>query len=417
MELCLQLRAAGLDTWYVPASVVVHHLSRTTAQDGNETKMGLIVANQQQVAERWQPMVDALNDIRLFAFYLPQFHPIPENDRWWGKGFTEWSNVTRAVPQFSGHYQPQLPAELGFYDLRLPEVMAAQAALARRYGIEAFCFYYYWFGGKRLLEAPLEAMLASGEPDFPFFLCWANENWTRRWDGQDSEILMGQQHSPEDDAAVIRDMIRYMRDRRYVRVGGKPLLVIYRVDLFPNFAETAGRWRAICREEGVGEIYLAAVESFEWSRTGILPSEFGCDASVQFPPHGDLLHTHDPQRVVAENFNGLICDYEDSALMFANATPPAAPRFPAVMPGWDNTARRMERAAIFHGATPGAFQAWLEEAIRQTREHNAPGERIVFINAWNEWAEGAQLEPDRVFGHAKLEAVRNALASRFLARR
>jgi GT2 family glycosyltransferase len=416
MDLCLRLRGLGLDVWYVPQSTVAHHLSRTTAQGGNDAKMRMIVANQQKVMESRQREIESLNDVRLFAFYLPQFHPIPENDRWWGAGFTEWTNVTRAVPQYDGHDQPKLPADLGFYDLRIASVMEQQAELARRYGISGFCFYYYWFAGHRLLETPIERMLSSGSPDFPFFLCWANENWTRRWDGQESEMLIAQEHSPEDDLAVIRDLMRYMRDPRYVRIGGKPLLLVYRVGLFPDFAATAARWRAACRAEGLGEIYLAAVESFSHSVDGGDMRVFGVDAAVQFPPHGHPPPWRPEGRRVRDDFQGRLYDYEGAALQFLDARFPAMPRFPGVIPAWDNTARRMSNAAIFDGAGPGAFQAWLEEAILQTREHNAPDERIVFINAWNEWAEGACLEPDRVHGHAWLEAVRNARDAQRLRR-
>lgn len=415
LELCLRLSHQGLRILYVPQSIVVHHLSRTTAASDSNQKMQMIVQNRQKVAERWQVKIDELNKPRVFAFYLPQFHAFPENDLWWGKGFTEWTNVTRAQPMFRGHYQPQLPADLGFYDLRIPGIMAAQADLARRYGIEGFCFYYYWFDGKRLLDAPLEAMLESGDPDFPFMLCWANENWSRRWDGQDHEVLMAQKHSPNDDHAVITDIMRYMRDSRYVRIDGKPILLVYRVDLFPDFVATAKRWRQACLNAGLGEIFLVAVESMQLGADGLNPARYGCDGSVQFPPHGNPVPADMRGRDIVSGFKGQIYDYEASALAFVQKEPTDMPRFPGVMPAWDNTARRMERAAIFDGASPGAFQAWLEEALRQTHEHNAPEHRLVFINAWNEWAEGAQLEPDRLHGHARLEAVRNALLSPYQA--
>src|SRR5919109_5123826 len=165
--------------------------------------------------------VPTSSEPKLIAYYLPQYHPIPENDAWWGKGFTEWANVAKARPNYLGHYQPHLPADLGFYDLRVEETMEQQAALAQRYGIEGFCYFYYWFAGKRLLDMPLERMLRTGRPDFPFCIAWANENWTRRWDGRDHEILIAQQHSDNDDRAVISDMMRYLRRRNYIRVNGK----------------------------------------------------------------------------------------------------------------------------------------------------------------------------------------------------
>src|SRR5881275_2844289 len=186
--------------------------------------------------------------VRTIAFYLPQYHPIPENDAWWGKGFTEWTNVAKARPLFRGHYQPHLPADLGFYDLRLPEVRAAQAVLAREYGIDGFCYYHYWFSGKRLLNRPFDEVLTSGEPDFPFCLCWANENWTRRWDGKDADILLSQSHTPEDDLAFIQHIEPMLLTKNYIRIAGKPMVLVYRPSLFPDAAATADRWRTYFRK-------------------------------------------------------------------------------------------------------------------------------------------------------------------------
>ena len=408
-DLCLRLQEKGWFTYFNPAATVVHHLSKTTAATDDAFKMRCVAANLGKLARNWAPRFAQAALPRVLAFYLPQFHPFPENNRWWGEGFTEWTNVAKAKPNFAGHDQPRLPADLGYYDLRLPEVMARQAALAQRYGIHGFCFHYYWFAGKRLLEAPIEQMLASGKPDFPFCLCWANENWTRRWDGQDQEILMAQAHSPADDLAVIADLARYFRDRRYLRVDGRPLVLVYRVTLFPDFAATAARWRAWCRDNGIGEIYLALVESFELVHAGTQPSVYGCDAAVEFPPQ-ELAEPKAPSGALSNPaFEGRVADYRDLAVRFAARPLPPYTRFMGLAPGWDNTPRSQNRSFCFEHATPGAFQAWLEEAIEQTRLQHYGDERLIFVNAWNEWAECAYLEPDRRFGHAYLEAVRNAL--------
>ena len=416
-DLCLRLRAEGLRVLYCPEAVAVHHLSKTTAAVQQEDKLALVARNLDRFAQKWQQHVAESGRVRTIAFYLPQFHPIPENDRWWGKGFTEWRNVGKARPNFVGHYQPRVPADLGYYDLRVPEVMDAQAELARRYGIHGFCYYYYWFAGRRLLEAPLERMLATGRPDLPFCLCWANENWTRRWDGKDAEILMAQAHSDADDVAVIRDLIRFLRHPNYIRVNGRPLLVVYRVTAFPDFARTASTWRRICREEGVGEVYLALVESFEMVFDEVDPARFGCDAAVEFPPHGLAEQRPPSGGVTNPRFDGTVADYRDLAVAYCSR--PSAPyvRFRGVIPGWDNTARRQDHSWCFENATPGAFEAWMEHAVAGTRRARVGDERLVFVNAWNEWAEGAYLEPDTRFGHTFLEAVRNAQDADALKRR
>jgi lipopolysaccharide biosynthesis protein len=345
-------------------------------------------------------------DIRAIAFYLPQYHPIPENDRWWGKGFTEWTNVSKARPTFIGHYQPHLPADLGFYDLRVPEVREQQAELAREYGIGGFCYYHYWFGGRRLLERPFHEVLSSGRPDFPFCICWANENWTRRWDGSEAEILMAQQHSDEDDRNFIRSLFPSFEDRRYIRINGKPLLMVYRAAILPDARRTAEIWRQEMRAAGLGEIYLCAVQSF-----GILdPIPYGFDAAAEFPPHGtptmDLT-----VRIPKSNlhFAGEIHDYLSKADSFIYRLVPEYTLFKTVMPAWDNTPRRQDTSVIYINSSPEAYEYWLCKVVEQTIRHRKGDEQLVFINAWNEWGEGAHLEPDRRYGHRYLEATRNVL--------
>ena len=210
------------------------------------------------------------SDVKLIAFYLPQFHPIPENDAAWGRGFTEWTNVTKSTPLFAGHYQPHLPGEFGFYDLRVPEVLCQQADLAKAYGIHGFCFYYYWFDGRRLLERPLETMLATGQPDMPFCVCWANENWSRRWDGSDEEIIVAQTFSEEMRSKIVEDLIPYFMDRRYIRVGGRPLFLVYRPGVVPDLRETIEVWRTTARGHGL-ELHISACLTFGFSD----PCSFG----------------------------------------------------------------------------------------------------------------------------------------------
>jgi GT2 family glycosyltransferase len=409
VDLCLQLRQRGLRIVYQPSATVVHHLSVTSNALDPSFKVAAITRNQQKLSNRHQAQIDDLARSRVIAFYLPQFHPIPENDVWWGKGFTEWRNVTRARPNFEGHVQPRLPADLGFYDLRLRETYLGQVALAERYGVHGFCFYYYWFDGKRLLERPLERLLENESPGFPFCVCWANENWTRRWDGKEHDVLMAQSYGEEDDVSVIEDLSRYLRHPSYIRIGDRPLLLVYHAARFPDMRRTAETWRTECRSRGIGEIYLAMVQSFELSLARVTPDDWGFDAAVEFPPHHGGASPLEPDRVLNPRFKGHVYDYSGTALHYMTKTPPGYRLFRTVMPGWDNTARRQDDSHIFSGSTPGAYQAWLECALRQTREQNVGDERLVFINAWNEWAESAYLEPDLTWGHGYLEATRNAL--------
>ena len=349
---------------------------------------------------------------RLIAFYLPQYHPIPENDAWWGKGFTEWANVSRAHPLFPGHNQPRQPAELGFYDLRVPEVREAQAELARQHGIHGFCYYYYWFeDGKRLLERPLEEMLASGKPDFPFCLCWANENWTRRWDGQERQILMRQDHSPENDMAFLHSVLPYMRDPRYIRVDGRPLLMIYRSTLFPNIAATVSRWREELKRLGEPDIYLVAAETFDVSGDAFTTAGF--DALCEFPPHQAGSETLVDSRRIQFNepFSGRLHDYTRIVDRFLSRPAVRYRRIRTVMLEWDNTARRKASSHVMVNYSLTSYHRWLRGVIDETSRLENPDERLVFINAWNEWTEGSYLEPDTRHGMGYLEAIREVFGT------
>ena len=366
--------------------------------------------------------------MRVIAFYLPQFHPIPENDQAWGNGFTEWTNVVRAKPIFTGHYQPHLPADLGFYDLRVPEVREAQAELARTHGVSGFCYYHYWFNGRRLLYRPFDEVLRSGSPDFPFCLCWANENWTRRWDGGNDVVLVPQEHSLEDDQRHIEHLLPAFRDRRYIKIDGRPLLLIYRTALLPAPAATAALWRKRVEQAGFPGLYLARVES--WADYTD-PRSIGFDAGVEFapdfgvaasPPIGqrwDLLGKIRYRWRRALRLHSRL--YDDNVIrlyetlverMTAKPASTSYPRFRCVTPGWDNSPRRgAVGARILHGSTPQAYETWLKAMVCDTRRSYTDDKQILFINAWNEWGEGNHLEPDQRWGREYLAATQRALNS------
>jgi lipopolysaccharide biosynthesis protein len=354
--------------------------------------------------------------LRFLAFYLPQYHPIPENDDWWGRGFTEWTNVTRARPLFRGHYQPHLPADLGFYDLRVPEVRAAQAELAAAHGIDGFCYYHYWFHGRRLLELPFGEVLRSGEPDFPFALCWANENWTRVWNGGASQVLMPQQHSLDDDLRHIRWLAEAFADPRYVRVDGRPLFLVYRPGLLPDPQRTAEVWREEAGRLGVGEPYLCAVtfsKAFTEGRRE--PAALGFDAAVQFAPDFRNLGPKARGSVLRRGLRKFlhpsssfrrhaVFDYREMVTQALCSPEPGYKRYPTVSPGFDNTARRRDVGAlVILNSSPERYEQWLRAVIDRF-EPFSPEENLVFVNAWNEWAEGNHLEPCQKWGRAYLEA-------------
>jgi lipopolysaccharide biosynthesis protein len=360
-----------------------------------------------------------MKDVRLLAFYLPQYHPIPENDEWWGKGFTEWTNVVKARPLFRGHEQPRLPADLGFYDLRLPEARQAQADLAREYGITGFCYYHYWFHGRRLLQRPFDEVLESGRPDIPFCLCWANEQWTRAWDGRSGSVIAEQRYSDDDDRQHLRWLARAFQDPRYIRVGGKPLFAVYRASHLPDARKTTAIWREEARRLGIGELYLCRVESLLSERSD--PIAMGFDAAIEFQPDWlalnqmPMLRRDRPRRLLwrlgltrsGYQRHGVYSYAAVVDRMLGKASAPYT-RFPCVTPGWDNSARRDAGGSILTGSTPELYERWLRAAIERFQPPS-PQENFVFVNAWNEWAEGCHLEPCQRWGRAYLEATRRAL--------
>ena len=388
---------------------------------GSEHQVALLPQHFDEVFEAssqrsayYQPIRElpiASSGLNAIAFYLPQFHAFPENDAWWGRGFTEWTNVSKSVPQFAGHLQPRLPGELGFYDLRLKDVLRRQQQLARLYGIHGFCFHHYWFAGKRLMETPFNHVLADPTMDLPFCLCWANENWTRRWDGAEHDVLIAQQHSPEDDLAFIADILPALRDSRYMRIDGAALLIVYRVTLLPDPRATAQRWRDYCRQQGVGEIHLVAAQTF-----GIQdPREYGFDAALEFPPHNvepDEISSR--QLMFNSVFRGRIYRYADMVRRQQDAAVPDYKLYKCAFPGWDNSARKPGRGHVFHGSSPTLFAEWLRGIARYALRTSPTG-GMVFVNAWNEWGEGAYLEPDRRHGYAYLEALGDVLSDHQLA--
>lgn len=362
--------------------------------------------------------------IRPIAIYLPQFHPIKENDEWWGRGFTDWNNVVKAKPRFKGHYQPHLPADLGFYDLRLPETRQQQADLAAKYGIYGFCYYHYWFTGKRLLEKPLDAVVESGKPDFPFCLCWANENWARTWDGQDKQLLIKQDYSVEDDINHIHHLIRYFKDERYIKVDGKPVFIIYKPDLVPNISDTINRFREEAAKFGL-ELYICRFERvLGLAGEGI--NELGFDAAIEFQPLSHSFRKYiDTQmklpilkRIARKGIKELkkifnlpilnpdrIVEYRDFVDFDLAQPRPSYKCFPGVSPSWDNSCRRVNiNATIFKNSTPEDFAYWYHSKIRMFEPYS-DDENFIFINAWNEWGEGNHLEPCQKWGLQYLDAL------------
>lgn len=358
---------------------------------------------------------------RVIAFYLPQYHPIPENDRWWGAGFTEWTNVAKAKPLFRGHQQPVLPGELGFYDLRVAETRDAQAALARQYGIEAFCYYHYWFGnGRRLLERPFEEVLASGKPDFPFCLCWANQTWSGIWHGEPKRTLIEQTYpGPEDHDAHFAVLLRAFRDPRYLRVDGKPLFVIYEPYAIPDLADLLARWQAAARANGLPGLHFV-LHQHELAPGQHDPQLFAGYLMPRIRSTNHPVHWRNMKNRLKRQFHRwmghpTVIDYAEAMDFAMNEPRPGVPlvNYPCVLPNWDNTPRSGSRGLVLKGADPEKFRKPLRAAIVQVQDRPAE-DRLVFLKSWNEWAEGNFVEPDAKFGRRFLEVLDEETAGSLL---
>ena len=375
---------------------------------------------------------------RIIALYLPQFHPIPENDEWWGKGFTEWTNVAKAKPLFRGHYQPRIPADLGFYDLRLPEVREQQAELAREAGIEGFCYYHYWFGnGKQLLERPFKEVLTSGKPDFPFCLCWANHDWTNKtWKKGSSlrrdSMIMQMQYSMEDHRQHFMSVLPAFKDPRYIRVDDKPLFAVWAPRDIPDVAAFIALWQQLARENGLPGIHFVGytTNTFGRSRENGKITLWPTDVSGKL--YQELLDKgfdavissglHRAQSIVHGKFKMLTYFLKDQTFLQAKLrtdyskvmrnyyVPEDAWEnvYPTLLPQWDRTPRAGAKTDPLINSTPEKFQTSVEEAIRLIQNKH-PEHQILFLKAWNEWGEGNYVEPDLKFGHGYLDAIKNAI--------
>ncbi|OGT06721.1 MAG: lipopolysaccharide biosynthesis protein [Gammaproteobacteria bacterium GWF2_41_13] len=357
-----------------------------------------------------------MKKVRCIAIYLPQFHPIPENDEWYGKGFTEWTNVTKAKSLFKGHYQPILPADLGFYDLRLSEVRIAQAELAKEYGIEAFCYWHYWFGnGRRILERPFQEVLESGKPDFPFCLAWANGSWTAAWYGMPHKILLKQEYpGTEDHKQHFYTLLSAFKDERYIRVNNKPLFFIYNPRELPNANDFMRLWNELAKKEGLHGMYFVGALRGDKERldgydaTTLLDSYDNTPEKYAFLGRIPRAIIRRLLRVVRANLLKVprrVIEYDDF-VKYLNNRKLGEKELPLIMPNFDDTARIGLRGTVMINPTPRKFDIMFKNALKKI-DQKSPDEKIIFIEAWNEWAEGNYLEPDRKFGRQYLDVVKN----------
>lgn len=363
-----------------------------------------------------------MSSLKPIAIYLPQFHTIPENDEWWQKDFTEWTNVKKATSYFPGHYQPHVPVNENYYDLSNNNVLEQQAELAKQFGIYGFCFYHYWFNGDLLLEKPLHNMLSAGKPAMPYCLCWANENWTRTWDGQDKQVLKEQHYSAEDDKNHIHYLIRFFQDERYIKIGNKPVILMYRTELHPNITLLTEIWREEAKKAGFDDLYMIRVENH---LKGIDPATHGFDAGMEFAPDSGykgkkIAKENYPKYLLSKflhrtgfrksvHFSNFIYSYTSMVNSLINKPDRPYKYFRCVFPSWDNSARRKTGATIYLRSSPSVFQNWVKKIARHTKRKFNEKEQFFFINAWNEWGEGCHLEPDEKWGKQYLEALKRGL--------
>lgn len=348
------------------------------------------------------------NQLKYIALYLPQFHTFKENDEWWGRGFTEWTNVKPATPRFPGHYQPHVPHDdIGYYDLSDVNVMIRQAQMAKKYGIYGFSYYYYWFNGRKLMEKPLENMLHNKDVDIPFCLFWANHNWTRAWDAGNKEILLEQTYDETTNNRFIDDLIPYFNDPRYIKIDGRPLFLVYQANLIPNPRETVKQWRDYAKDKYNIDLYLVTIQQNNLDS----PEKYGYDAALETTPNftatKSLMKPRDIPKLYNPDDKITFYSYFTNVMQYVLRPREKYKLFRCVYPMWDNCPRRKGNGSwLFYGDSPKLFKKFLAEMSAKTIREFKPGEQFVFINAWNEWAEGTHLEPDKKNGYTYLEICR-----------
>ena len=357
-----------------------------------------------------KPYTRASEDVKAIAFYLPQFYTFELNDKHWGRGFTEWTNVTKAIPHFIGHRQPQLPIDVGFYNLEHDDVMYRQIELAKMYGIYGFCFHYYWFSGERMMEKPVYNWLNNKDLNFPFCLHWANENWTKTWDGGNNELIFESKLKEGDDEKFFYDILPFFKDKRYIKAGNKPVFIVYRPQIYTKerFQKFMTIMRNLAKENGFEDIFFCCTNCNNFDKQ----KEWGFDALIEFPPHciGRLMN-----KVLLtksdKNFNCDVFDMEDFIQNKKYFYPKNSPDIiRGIFPSWDNTARcAYSNGGVYYGETPQLYKQWLADIINWTKQNRHKDSQFVFINAWNEWAEGAHLEPDNYYGYAYLQATKETI--------